>query len=374
MGLRDDIKAAAESLESGAEPPEAEPLAEATPANDNALAPTADAANDNAETPAQAAARARDEKGRFAPKKADGDSTPAAPTKAAPELGVPATPPATPLPAVKPGAAEPGAAPVPFKPPQSWKPAAREKLLTADPEIQAEVMRREQEMQQGIQSTAEQRRMAEGFQRVLEPYGQMLQGQDPTNVVREALHLGQTLHYGTPEQKAQTLAHLFTQFGVDIDTFAKAVDGTAANDNQAQGQAQLPPQIAQQLQRFDSYIRSQEQAQQQQLSSQVEAFAAKNEFFHDVQPRMAGLIKAGLAKDLDDAYHQACWADPGIRQVLQRREAATQANAQTASTQRSQAAALSVKSNPAGGTTAGSAEGSTLRGAIRAAISAHREG
>ena len=117
-----------------------------------------------------------------------------------------------------------------------------------------------------------------------------------------------------------------------------------------------------------------EQEQAQQLQHQIEEFSKGAEFFNDVREQMAALLDAGTAKDLKDAYEQAIWINPEVREVmLQRQEAAKQKSA--ASQRRAKATAASVDGGDAAGVdVAPEAEDDSTAAIIREQFAAAQSG
>jgi hypothetical protein len=105
-----------------------------------------------------------------------------------------------------------------------------------------------------------------------------------------------------------------------------------------------------------------------QAQRELQEFIASGEaeFYEDVKPLMGKLFQAGVVKNLKEAYNAAVKLNPETASVLQQREAAKQANAATASTQRARAAASSVKSQPAGPVSRPPPD--DIRGALRESI------
>jgi hypothetical protein len=82
-------------------------------------------------------------------------------------------------------------------------------------------------------------------------------------------------------------------------------------------QAQLPPEVAQELQAMRQWRESNER---EQSINMVESFGKDKDFFNDVRHQMADLVERGLANSLDDAYDKACWSNPEVRKVMLARE------------------------------------------------------
>jgi hypothetical protein len=243
------------------------------------------------------------------------------------------------------------ATPTKFRAPPNWKPEIAEKFSTLPEDVQAEVDRVNREFKVGMQKNAEAAKSWEGFQQVLSPYQAMLGGQDPIKTTQGLFQMAYNLQHGAPQQKAQLVAHLVKQFGVDIGALDSALSGQPAP--QGQQQAMDPAQIiAQAKAEFQREAQQREaQAKRAQIDRDVAKFAEEAEFFERVRGRMSGLSTGysaqGVDKDLKSLYDEACWADPEIRAVLLQRERAQQATAGQASTMRAKAASAAVKSQPA---------------------------
>jgi hypothetical protein len=62
-------------------------------------------------------------------------------------------------------------------------------------------------------------------------------------------------------------------------------------------------------------------------------------FFEEVRNDMAGLLQAGMAADLNDAYEKACYANPNVRaKVLAQQQAKADTERKAQSIQKAQAA------------------------------------
>lgn len=264
------------------------------------------------------------------------------------------------------------------KAPQSWKPALREHWAKVPPEIQAEVVRREREVQTALQEASEAKRTAGAFQQALQPYMWMMQAerQDPIQAVSGLLHTAAALRTAPAVHKAQLVAQIIQSYGVPVDAVAAFLEGQppAQGEPQQPQQAALDPNqiVAQAEQRITQ--RLQQQAQQVRMTkaqSELEAFvnSGEAEFFEDVRPIMSSLLSAaaqsGIALSLKDAYNQAVAMSPDLKPVLQQREKAQKATVAQAATQRAKNAAASVRSNPAP-VAAGAPK--DLRGDLEAAI------
>ena len=329
ISRRDMLEAAFEEAEEEQDAPEAK-----------SAEPVEQAETAEAEEPA-ATEGGRDERGRFKAKGKAPEKPPEDLAAAEQEL------------AAAPQEAEPAK---PERAPQSWRPLARENWGELPDPVKAEVMRREQEITRTLSETAEARKTAQAFESAWKPYEQFIQaeGSTPVQAVEHLMATAAQLRTAPPQQKAQLVASIIQQYGVDV----QALDAVLAGAPMPQGmpQQQQPPSDPRVDQLF--YALSQQAEQQRQTNYQkavesVESFGADKPYFDDVRPVMADLIEVaernGRSLSLEEAYNQAIRIDPEISQVIQQREARERAQTAQASTGRAKAAASSLRSNPAPG-------------------------
>ena len=235
--------------------------------------------------------------------------------------------------------------------PQSWSPAEREHFAKAPPEVQAAIARVDMEVRKVMQESAPARKFQQEFHQAMAPFEPMLRaaGLDPIRGATSAFQTIQQLQ-GPMAQRAQAIAGLIRNYGVDVAALATELDNPQ--------QPQVDPRtIAQQveaavIQRFEQ---GRHQRATEAATREIESFAADpaNEFFEDVYNEIAGIMDAakarGVPMTLQDAYARATWANPEIRAILQKRAQAEAAKAATASTQQARIAASQVKSTPSTG-------------------------
>ena len=279
--------------------------------------------------------------------------------------------------AVVPPESTPAAPKVPeVKAPQSWKPALREHWAKVPPEIQAEVVRREREVQSALQEASEAKRVAGAFHQTLAPYMGMIQAerQDPVQAVAGLLQTAAALRTAPPAHKAALVAQIITGYGINPSDVAAVLEGQQPAATQQQAPQHFDPEaIARQAEERvrQSFAQQARQHQMRQADNEIQTFISSGEaeFFDDVRPIMASLMeaaaKSGIALTIKDAYAQAVSMSPDLKPVLQQREQAAKATATLAATQKARAAASSVKTTPA---PIASAAPATIRGDIEAAF------
>ena len=196
--------------------------------------------------------------------------------------------------------------------PRSWTAEEKAKWAEATPEVRKAILRRESEVEQGFTKLDEDRNFGKSIKDVVTPYMQIInaEGGTPATAIQSLLNTAYILRTAPAAQKTALFHQLAQQYGVDLsqpnNTQAVQPNALLAEINQ------LKQQIAQQPQVF---------AQQQEnlvIKSQIDAFAAdpKNVHYEKLKPVMASLLQGGQAKDMQDAYDKASWADPDIRSSL----------------------------------------------------------
>jgi hypothetical protein len=322
--LRDALEAAVETHDVEEPQTEAAPLAEALETTPSAPA----------ETAAETAQRERDERGRFAPKSEVTAVVPTEPTKALPAVPAVERPPR----------------------PSSWKKDYWDDWDKLDPKVAKYVTQREQEYANGVSTYKQEAERAREIFDVIAPYQQLIEkeGGTPARAVQQLLNTAALLRTSDPQTKANLLLQVAQQYGVPLEYML---------NGQQQAPAQVDPQTAwlreqvQQLQGWkDNFVSTQEQAVQSQINQEIEDFKQDKPHFEAVRKRMAGLLRAGLADDLNSAYTAAVRMDDNLfEQTLQER---TTNSARQQHVAKAKAAAVSVKSStPSAMTTPSTAKG-----------------
>jgi ribonuclease E len=392
--IRETLEQAYEQLSSGTDTGQDSPASAPAPEPTAAAADSAQAAPSEGKPSAAAGSGpSRDASGKFAkrkpgseaPLKANG-AAPAAPASS----DAPGEPPAEPDAGKAPGAGtdEAGAATAEAsteanaatKPPQSWKPIAREKWAALPPEIQQEVLRRESDFTRAHEQDADSRKGWAAFQQAVAPFEGMIraEGSEPVAAVRSLLQTAAALRTAPPAMRAQIVAGMVRNFGVPIDALDAALAGGAGGaggggpgtDGQA-GQATAQYQTPQAFRdpRVDTLLAQIQRQEASRSQQSVQEFAASHEFFEDVRGEMADLIDAhrarGVELSLQQAYDKAVRMNDDVWQALQQRQQADAARKAQASTERAKAAASSVRSQPAAAPAAQS--GDDIRSTLEAA-------
>lgn len=262
--------------------------------------------------------------------------------------------------------------------PASWGPTVREHWSKLPPPVQEQINQRENQFQQAFREGAPMRNTGEAFVQAIQPFQHAIsaEGVDPITAVRNLMQIGTTLRFGTPGEKASTVAKLVKAYGVDI----QQLDGALVGEVPQGGQQTVDPNYVQNLvqQQLAPLYQAAQQRQQamqqdarQHAASELTEFASKHEHFNDVRGIMADLVEVaernGYNLPLDDAYQRACSLHPEVSRVMIARQQGAAAQQLTARARTARASAVSVK----GGAPVGNpdrAEPTSVRESVEAAI------
>ena len=221
--------------------------------------------------------------------------------------------------------------------PKSWRKELAPKYEALDPDIQAEVHRREEDIFKGIEQYKSKAEAAQSFEAVIQPYMPTIQqlGITPQAAVQALMSADHKLRFGTPAQKQAVLMDLVQQYGIQFDP--------------ANPPAQADP-TQQEIARLNDELRSLKQAQEQAsltpYVNAVNAFRADHEHFDTLQNHIFSLIETGAAKDLESAYEQALWAHPELRQQALAKQREADQSAEAERVRAARAAAVQVRGAP----------------------------
>lgn len=180
-----------------------------------------------------------------------------------------------------------------------------------------------------VGATDEHRQVAEVYQAAVAPFQAYLasKGIAPVQAVRVLLAAEHQLSTGTPERKAQILAQLAKDYGVEIDALYGLEDVEPVSPELAQIQQRIGG-----IERLIAGERQQANAQvQQKAEAQVTVFAEKKDaqgtllrpHLEEVRAAMGRMIEQDPKLTLEQAYENAVWSEPALReQALAKRRAA----------------------------------------------------
>lgn len=196
------------------------------------------------------------------------------------------------------------------------------------------------------------------------------------------------------ERDAPTaLRYLARSYGVDLSQLAPQTSPTGAAPAPAEpGHAPAPPvapqtdpalqALFQEVSTLKQTLTAREQAEASRHLSDAQAAVAKfeadpkNLYFSNVRQDVAELLRSGRAETLEQAYEQACWANPEIRQLLitEQTQAARRSADEAVARQKAEAAQRasgSVTGAPTPGARPPSGPVGTVRESLLAAMQEH---
>jgi hypothetical protein len=338
--LRDALEASFESAASNeSSAPETPSSAPETPPAEGYTAPESEAS-----TETTAKEYDRDEKGKFAePEKAvKKEMTPGPKAGPKTEQAVP----------------KEKADPI-ERAPQAWKPEAREFWNQIPEAARREIMRTEQNIQQTLRETVEDRRFAQAVKETIRPFEYLIKAENgnPIQAIDNLMSTAARLRTGNANDVAGLVTEIVNQFGIGRfgQGFINALDSSLAGKLPQQ---QIDPYVAQMEQRvrqMEQTFQQQQYQQAQQLDTSVRTelgdFMSSAEFANDVRMEMADLLDMAAARGQDmtlqEAYDRACWANPEIRNILTERQTRERAQQTNQVAQKARSAAVSVGGSPA---------------------------
>lgn len=268
------------------------------------------------------------------------------------------------------------------KAPGTWTPAAREHWNSMPQEVREEVLKREREVSRAMTQSTQARQFQQQFQTLVQPYMANLQAQgaQPLQAIQTFFNIDHQLRSGQPQTKAQLIAGLCKDFGIDLELldFALAGQQPPANKQQAFDPNQLKTLVQQEL----APIRQQFQTQNAQLLQEIEGevdnelstFASTHEFYNDVKEDMADIIEMGARRgvniSLTDAYERATLLSAPVRAVIEQRKTASTAQQAHVVAQQAKSGAFGIQ-NSAEATTTNLPAGDSIRDAIERSLAHH---
>lgn len=197
-------------------------------------------------------------------------------------------------------------------PPKSWKKELHTHYVGLPADVQRYVHEREQQALNGVMQYKQQ---AEAYDKVFEPYRELLQQANvqPVQVVQNLARNHHTLATGTPEQKVALARQLMQEYGIDPRALVFGVQGQAETQ-----QPPIPPgydRVTETVARLEQAFMAEKRAE---VQKQIDSFAAANPLYKEVEADIADLLSSGAANDLQTAYDIAIYRNPEVRQkVLQ---------------------------------------------------------
>ena len=200
------------------------------------------------------------------------------------------------------------------KAPASWRAEEKAAWGTVPPAARAAIMRRESETQRVLSVSADARRTADQFSQLINPFIPLMEhhGVQPMQAINTLLQTRAALEIGTPDQKAQLVANLIHQFGIDIEKLDnQLVSGKGVNiDPQpARIDPRSIPEFAPLFSLADQ-VRASQTAKVDAQFEEIEVLPHYEALREDMADIMESFAHRGKVISLKQAYHIAASSDP----------------------------------------------------------------
>ena len=253
--------------------------------------------------------------------------------------------------------------------PQGYSAVVKEKWNTLPPEVQADLVRREEDFHKMVTARDGELNLGREIKDVITPYMPIIQaeGSTPKETINNLLNTAYVLRTGRPEQKQHIVRAICEQYDIPVEGLVRQqeyVDPTVA---------QLQQELAALRQQADPNVlfsQLQEQQERANIHREADAFVRDpaNIYFEKVKPYMAAFLTNGDARNYKEAYDMACQAHPEVRSILEANAKAAEAEKRKAEIRAKQHAASSVTGSPATPVSNTSNSTNDIESAVRAAM------
>lgn len=188
---------------------------------------------------------------------------------------------------------EPVAKSASVAPPNAWTAQSKAKWSELPQEIQAEVLKREQDVEKGMTKLDEDRNFGKSLKEIVTPYLPMItaEGGTPQKAVQALLDTAYRLRTSSPQAKGQLFMDMARQYGVDLSQISQQQQSPVNPQLQA-----IQSELEQLKFARQSELSQREQHEQATIQSEIQSFAANPENIHyeAVKAHMASLLQGGL--------------------------------------------------------------------------------
>ena len=202
-------------------------------------------------------------------------------------------------------------APAKRRPPTTWRKEAIAKWDAIDPDIQAEIEKRENDARDGITLYKTKGEQAEVWDKALAPFQATIQsmGIPPQKAAQALFAADHAMRYGTPHQKAAMIHKLIKDYAIQLD-------GLPEPEQEDPRIAALNQRLEQQEQRWNHQEQQRQAGEMASAKAQLDEFRANAPHLDAVKEDMAVLLDTGRASNYQDAYDKAVWGKAELRTSL----------------------------------------------------------
>lgn len=217
-----------------------------------------------------------------------------------------------PKPESTPAPVAPAAAPAA---PKTWTPAASAHWEKLPPDVQREILKRENDMTEGLKQYGPRAKIGDLFTKAVEPYLEHYQRANVNawELIPAVLNAHAILSWGKPEEKVEMLRVLAKEAGLDLGNLDKVAPERDPYIRQLEGK------IAELESGVRNVTQNVTEQQKQELVQQTTAFGndPRNPYFWEVADDVAHLMEKGAETTLAGAYQTAIWRNPTVRAKLE---------------------------------------------------------
>ncbi len=228
--------------------------------------------------------------------------------------------------------------------PISWSAEQKAKWASLPPETQAYIAQRDKDSHEAISRAGQQIKAFEPVSKVIEQFAHVFQknGLQPHDGIARMLAVNEMLE----SNPRAAIAEIARAYGVDLSG-----QGEQNANPENQRIAELEARLAKTESHLTAQQRQQLNAENAALARDIADFAKDKPHFEAVRKVMAGLMQSGAAETMQEAYDNAVYADPTIRQsLLADEQAKAEAKRKAEEAERvkaaKKAAGVNVKSSP----------------------------
>lgn len=194
--------------------------------------------------------------------------------------------------------------------PNTWK-----KEVAAEwdkiPEVaRQEILRREQEIHQGIEGYKVAASVGDTFYQIAKDYTQNIEsrGIKPLDMVASFFNIEHTLANGSMDQKVEVLQKIAAEYGIILD-------GNGNYTFQDDSVMELKKEVQTLKQQENDRLARSQTETKEKISNEINQFASDpaNTHFNTVANEMVVLLSANKNMTLKEAYDKAVWMNPTTR-------------------------------------------------------------
>jgi hypothetical protein len=205
--------------------------------------------------------------------------------------------------------------------PASWKGDAKKLWGDLPADVRSEISRREKDTLQVLQKSAEDRKILQSVNDAITPHNDLITasyGGDPLKAIGGLLNTEKILTSGNQATKAQVVARIIQNFGVDVNALDAVLSGKDMPPEVRQ-QSEVQQAVSQAVAPLHQYIQQQKlreqqavQARSNRVTQQIEGMAndpVNYPYFNEVREDMADIVEMsanrGIDISLEEAYTKA---------------------------------------------------------------------